>query len=153
MTPLHLPFRWHAGILTALAGGAMAQSMVMWGGSLSHFLPHAMILGIVAFCGAGLAGLVHAGALGRDGRQGWVIMLFVWPFTTALGSVLAVLPLAVMDAGAGLEPMLRGAIAAAGLGLLAVTDGILTSTPVACVWASSGVLLHRALRVQRAAVT
>lgn len=145
--------RWHAALLTALAGGATAQSMSLWGGTLAPFLPPLPVLGVAAMCGAGAAGAFCVAMLGRRGVRGWVLAGCMWPVITALGAGIAVMPLGVMEFSFRTNAAVTAIVEAAALGWLAVADGILTSLPVALVWATSGALLHLAVREERRATT
>lgn len=153
MTHQSHTIRLHAAFLTACAGGSVAQSMILWGESLARFLPPLPVLCIAAVFGAAVAGSICAGAFGRRGVRGWVLMACMWPAITALGAGIAVMPMGVMEFSPHTSAAVQAVVEAAALGWLAVADGILTSLPVTVVWLLSGAMIHMALRQQRSVTT
>ena len=143
---------WHSALLVGCAGGATAQSMVQWGGPLAHHLPPVLPLMAVACVGAGAAGLLCSGAFGRRGWLGQALALVAWPVVTMCGAALA----AALYLWAG-ALFVAGTPAAAtqgaGLGILAVTDGIMHSPVVAAVWVASALLVQQAMRAERQSAT
>lgn len=134
----------------ALGGGAVAQSMVLWGGSMAQFLPPLAVMSLAASGGAALAGLVLADAFGRAGRWGVVVSAIAWCMATALGACVGAAFFA-LESGLNPATFIPNAIfGAAPLGLIAVADGIATSPAVAAVWALAGCAMHWCARVERA---
>lgn len=148
--------RTHAAILTGLAGGAVAQAMCVWGGTLAHFLPPATLMMLGGFGGAACAGMICAGVIGRPGWLGTLVAVLLWPLVTALGAILGALPFGLIDQHTHrgmLSSLLSAAEEAAPLGLLAVADGIVTSPAVAGIWIVSALAVHAAVKQQRAVTT
>lgn len=152
MQILPLFHRARSAALVALAGGAMAQAMVLWGGSLARFLPPWQALLVAAALGAGVAGFLLADAFGRSGRWGLIWSCVAWPMATALGAGVGAVLLTVLLATDGAE-MLFAVSSGAPLGMMAVIDGVTTSPVVAVVWALGGCAAHYGTRSERAAIT
>lgn len=152
MQILPLFHRTRSAALVALAGGAMAQAMVLWGGSLARFLPPWQALLVAAALGAGVAGFALADAFGRSGRWGLIWSYVAWPVATALGAGVGAVFLTVLLAtdGGGLVYVVSSA---APLGMMAVIDGVTTSPVVAVVWALGGCAAHYGTRSERAVIT
>lgn len=144
--------RMQSAVLTGMGGGATAQAMGLWGGDLARFLPPTWLLTLAAVFGAACAGAVLASALGRSGLLGMAMCILAWPVATSLGASIAALPfgLSGFDARYGVARAVGSAMTeAAPLGLLAVSDGIMSSWFVAAVWVLSAALVHVILRAER----
>ena len=153
MTMIPLFSRLKCATLIALSGGAMAQTMTLWGGDLARFLPPTAVMGLAGAGGAWLAGFALAGAFGREGWRGVMCSAVMWPVTTAVGAGLGASLLALVPTGAPSRPLWTALEEGPGLGLLAVADGIATSPVVACVWLLSCAAIHHGARHERRAIT
>lgn len=136
--------------LMALAGGATAQAMSQWGGSLAAYLPPLPLLTLVAALGAGVAGLLLSTAFGRGGWEDVWLSTIMWPVVTALGAVCAATAFGLVEAVTSTRG-LHVLEEIAPLGLWGVADGIATSLPVALTWLAGRVAVHLALREERRA--
>lgn len=146
-------YRARSATLTAIAGGALAQSMALWGGTLARFLPPWHVLILAAMLGAGMAGFLLADAFGRAGVWGAVWSAVGWICATVVGAGLGA---AVFTFSAGAYPafaLTNAVVEGAPLGLLAVGDGISSSPTVALIWIIGGCAVHYGTRTERAAVT
>jgi len=126
----------------ALAGLATATAMSAAGGGLSRFLPPLPHLALSAVFGAAVAGLLLSRGFGRPRWAGALLSLVAAPATTALGAAIGANTLMFVAACGQIAD--GGPGAAAGLGLIAVLGGVLTSPVVALVWALSMTGVHLA---------
>ncbi|MFL4470767.1 hypothetical protein ACERZ8_13070 [Tateyamaria armeniaca] len=143
--------RLRCAALTAMAGGAVAQTMSLWGGHLARFLPPMAVMMGAGAVGAGIAGLILADAFGRAGRRGAFCALLGWPIATLLGAVIGA-TLVVIEAMELSAATLAHAVSeGAPFGIMALMDGISTSPAVAGIWLLSGWAMHVGARVERRA--
>lgn len=144
--------RLHCAALMAVSGGAVAQTMSLWGGDLARFLPPLPMMTLAAAFGAGVAGLLVSDAFGRRGVWGLLSSGFGWCIATALGAGIGAAVFAVQPRLGISGGLLRALEEGASLGLLAVGDGIVTSPPVAVIWILSGIAMHFGARVELVAL-
>lgn len=150
--PVSKSTRGMCAMATMAAGVCVAIAMQVAGGESAQDLPTAPLFQISAGLGAGLAGSLLADGFGWPRWPGYAL--------AALSSVAATLSGAVMGAAIFLfvvavkDPQLPPfeLLGAAPLfGVIAITDGLLNSIPVAATWivSMSGVhLLLRRVRLQ-----
>ncbi|MEO0381782.1 MAG: hypothetical protein AAF252_16055 [Pseudomonadota bacterium] len=145
--------RVRCGVLMALAGGAVAQAMTLWGGDLARFLPPLSIMLCAAFVGAGVAGFFLADAFGRRGWGGIVWTALAWPLATAMGASLGAGLVGTASSPEPLASLPEALTAGAPLGWMAVTDGITSSPAVALIWVVCGLAMHHGALAERAATS
>lgn len=143
--------RVRCGVLMALSGGAVAQSMTLWGGDLARFFPPLSIMLCAAFVGAGVAGFILADAFGRRGWGGMVWSIVTWPLATAVGASLGAGLVGTASSPEPLASLPEALIAGAPLGWMAVSDGIASSPAVAAIWVICGVAMHHGALAERGA--
>lgn len=143
--------RLRCAVLMALAGGAVAQAMTLWGGELARFLPPVTPMMVAACAGACLAGLMLADAFGRTGWLGALWSTLAWPLATAVGAALGAGLFGIVTSPAPLLGAPQALAAGAPLGLTAVIDGISTSPAVAVIWIICGLAMHHGALAERCA--
>lgn len=145
--------RLRCAALMALTGGAVAQTMSLWGGDLARFLPPLPVMQGFGVAGAGLAGLVLADAFGRAGWRGAVWSCLAWPLATIFGAVTGAALLAFEVTRSPGAMLIKAVSEGAPLGIMALMDGIATSPAVATIWLASGLAMHSGARVERDVTT
>ena len=153
MTMMPIVSRLRCATLIALSGGAVAQTMTIWGGDLARFLPPSSVMSLAGAGGAWLAGFAMVGAFGREGWRGVICSALMWPVVTAFGAALGAVLLVLMPLAVPSRPAWSTLDESAGLGLLAVGDGITTSPVVAGVWLLSCAAIHHGARHERRGFT
>ncbi|WP_299725011.1 hypothetical protein [uncultured Tateyamaria sp.] len=147
------PARLRCAALMAITGGAVSQTMSIWGGDLARFLPPMLVMICAGAAGAGLAGLLLADGFGRKGAFGMLWSVLAWPIATACGAVFGAATLAIEWMRSPVQMVAHALEHGAPLGVMAVADGIATSPAVAGVWLVSGVAMHYGARIERAVIT
>lgn len=145
--------RVRCSVLMALTGGAVAQAMTLWGGDLARFFPPLSIMLCAAFVGAGVAGFMLADAFGRKGWVGLVSSTLGWPLATIVGASLAAGLVGTASSPEPLASLPEALTQGAPLGLMAVTDGIVSSPIVAIIWSVCGLAMHHGAFAERAVTT
>lgn len=149
--------RVQCAILTGIAGGAVAQTMSIWGGELARHLPPMLTMIVTATFGAAVSGAVFANVFGRSGWGGALVAAVLWPFVTLFGAAFAASAVALFFETGWRRSLVHSLVDAAAegafLGALAVTDGVLTSPVVAGVWGVALIAVHSGMKQEKAATT
>ncbi|MEO9573987.1 MAG: hypothetical protein ABJ263_14815 [Tateyamaria sp.] len=132
----------------AIAGGAVAQAMSLWGGDLARFMPPFPVMICAGVAGAGLAGLMLVDAFGHKGWHGALWSSLGWSIATLFGAVVGATLVAVEGPQSSLPDVMRALGFSASLGVIAITNSIVTSSAVAGDWLLSGLAMHYGARIE-----
>lgn len=125
--------------LTACAGGIVSVAMVVFGGSMSRYLPTGDGFHLAAIVGAGVAGLACASSFGRPGWRGWAI--------AAMGAIVATFAGSII--GSTLIGMAFGQFASGSLGIIAIL-GAMERPEAVLIWGLTMAAVHLVARRVRA---
>ncbi|MEM6374252.1 MAG: hypothetical protein AAF727_15960 [Pseudomonadota bacterium] len=153
MPILSISLRLRCATLVALSGGAVAQTMSLWGGEVSMFLPDFTDMLWAGVLGAGAAGLLFGDLFGRAERTGVMWAMLGWAIATLVGAMFGAGAVIAYETNAPLANMGTSMMEGAPLGVLALVSGVTGSPIVAAVWVLSGLAVHCATRAERSAPT
>ncbi|MEP2890017.1 hypothetical protein [Tateyamaria sp.] len=143
--------RSNCAALAALAGGALAQTISLWGGGITWFLPPTTLMCIGGAVGAALAMFLLADAFGQRGWRGVIGAALAWVVATALGAWFGASFFAIELNGSAIHVILSALDEGVDPGLIAVTAGISQSSAAFAVWVMGGCAMHCGARVERKA--
>ena len=145
--------RLRCAALAALGGGALAQTISLWGGDMPIFLLPTTLMCIGGATGAALAGFIMADAFGRKGPRGVFWSVQAWWITTVLGAWFGAAFFAI-EANRNLFFVILCALdKAAWPGILTVMEGIAYSPAVAVIWLICGLAMHHGAMAERSPTT
>lgn len=144
--------RMQSAVLTGMGGGATAQAMGLWGGDLARFLPPTMAFDLGGCFWCRLCGRC-AGQCAGTQRPAWYGNVYPCMasrhFAGRVHRRFAVWAIGFRCALRRGRAVGSAMTEAAPLGLLAVSDGVMSSWFVAAVWVLSAALVHVILRAER----
>ncbi len=143
--------RLQCAALAALTGGALAQTISLWGGQFSRHLPPTTLMSLGGAIGAGLAILLLADGFGHRGLRGVIFAAFSWVVATALGAWFGASAVLIETSAGAIYAIPSALEEGAGLGLFAVVGGILQSPTAFAVWVVGGCAMHYGARAERGA--